>query len=77
MAAMAGDRLRPACRLGRRGPADYPLRCSASTFPLELPTEQFLSSGAGRVVDIGAGSGRAAVGLLLARPRVTVTAVDI
>lgn len=45
--------------------------------PLEIPTEQFLSSGAGRVVDIGAGSGRATVGLLLARPRVTVTAVDI
>ena len=44
---------------------------------MELPTEQFLSSGAGRVVDIGAGSGRAAIGLLLARPRVTVTAVDI
>ena len=35
-------------------------------FPLELPTDQFLSSGAGRVVDIGAGSGRAAIGLLLA-----------
>jgi SAM-dependent methyltransferase len=46
-------------------------------FPLDLPTEQFLSSGAGRVVDIGAGSGRAAVGLLLARPRVSVTGVDI
>jgi SAM-dependent methyltransferase len=45
--------------------------------PLELPTEQFLPSGAGRVVDIGAGSGRAAVGVLLARSRVTVTAVDI
>lgn len=47
------------------------------TFPLTLPTQQFLSSGTGRVVDIGAGSGRAAIGLLLARPRVTVTAVDI
>lgn len=47
------------------------------SFPLELPTEQFLSSGSGRVVDIGAGSGRAAIGLLLAKPRVTVTAVDI
>ncbi len=46
-------------------------------FPLALPTEQFLSSGTGRVVDIGAGSGRAAVGLLLARPRVTVIGVDI
>jgi len=45
--------------------------------PLEPATERFLSSGAGRAVDVGAGSGRAAVGLLLARPRVTVTAVDI
>lgn len=45
--------------------------------PLEIPTEQFLSSGGGRVVDIGAGSGRAAMGLLLARPRATVTGVDI
>jgi SAM-dependent methyltransferase len=45
--------------------------------PQRLPTERFLASGAGRVVDVGAGSGRAAVGLLLARPRVTVTGVDI
>jgi SAM-dependent methyltransferase len=47
------------------------------SFPLELPTQQFLSSGTGRVVDIGAGSGRAAIGLLLEKPRATVTAVDI
>jgi SAM-dependent methyltransferase len=45
--------------------------------PQPLPTEHFLASGSGRVVDVGAGSGRASVGLLLARPRVTVTAVDI
>jgi SAM-dependent methyltransferase len=45
--------------------------------PVLLPTQQFLTSGSGRVVDVGAGSGRATVGLLLARPRVTVTAVDI
>lgn len=45
--------------------------------PVPPSTEQFLSSGTGRVVDIGAGSGRATVGLLLARPRATVTAVDI
>jgi SAM-dependent methyltransferase len=45
--------------------------------PLQLPTDRFLASGAGRVVDVGAGSGRAAVGLLLARPRVRVTGVDI
>jgi SAM-dependent methyltransferase len=45
--------------------------------PQRLPTERFLASGSGRVVDVGAGSGRAAIGLLLARPRVTVTGVDI
>ncbi|HLG55340.1 MAG TPA: class I SAM-dependent methyltransferase [Vicinamibacterales bacterium] len=45
--------------------------------PQRLPTAQFLASGSGRVVDVGAGSGRASVGLLLARPRVTVTGVDI
>ena len=45
--------------------------------PVEPPSAQFLSSNTGRVVDIGAGSGRASVGLLLARPGVTVTAVDI
>ena len=45
--------------------------------PVEPPSRNFLSAGAGRVVDVGAGSGRASIGLLLARPRVTVTAVDI
>jgi SAM-dependent methyltransferase len=45
--------------------------------PQRLPTERFLASGSGRVVDVGAGSGRAAVGLMLARPRVEVTGVDI
>src|SRR5688572_14456234 len=41
--------------------------------PMKLPTERFLTSGAGRVVDAVAGSGRAAVGVLLARPKTTVT----
>ena len=45
--------------------------------PVAPETDRFLSSGSGRVVDIGAGSGRATIGLLLARPRVMVTAVDI
>jgi SAM-dependent methyltransferase len=45
--------------------------------PLDIPTDRFLPTGAGRVVDIGAGSGRATVGLLRAKPRATVTAVDI
>jgi len=50
-------------------------------FRLNLPwppsSERFLPGGGGRIIDIGAGSGRATVGLLLARPRATVTAVDI
>jgi SAM-dependent methyltransferase len=45
--------------------------------PMELPTARFLASGAGRVLDAGAGSGRAAVGVLLARPHATVTGLDI
>jgi SAM-dependent methyltransferase len=45
--------------------------------PMPLLTDRFASSGSGRFVDIGAGSGRATIGLLLARPRAHVTAVDI
>jgi SAM-dependent methyltransferase len=45
--------------------------------PMTLPTERFLQAGSGRVLDAGAGSGRAAVGVLLARPGATVTALDI
>src|SRR4029453_8854070 len=37
--------------------------------PMALSTPRFLASGAGRVLDAGAGSGRAAVGGLLARPQ--------
>src|SRR5262245_53575781 len=45
--------------------------------PMPVPTERFLRSGAGRVLDVGAGSGRAAIGVLLARPGTTATGVDI
>lgn len=45
--------------------------------PMAPPTDGFASSGSGRYLDIGAGSGRATVGLLLARPASHVTAVDI
>ena len=45
--------------------------------PMTLPTERFLTSGSGRVVDVGAGSGRAAIGVLLARPQATAMGVDI
>ena len=45
--------------------------------PMNPQTDRFLASGSGRVVDIGAGSGRATVGLLLVKPRVAATAIDI
>jgi SAM-dependent methyltransferase len=45
--------------------------------PMSLPTERFLTSGSGRVLDVGAGSGRAAIGVLLARPQTTAIGVDI
>jgi SAM-dependent methyltransferase len=45
--------------------------------PLTLPTDAFLPSGGGRVLDGGAGSGRATLMVLLARPQSTVTAIDI
>jgi ubiquinone/menaquinone biosynthesis C-methylase UbiE len=45
--------------------------------PMALPTERFLTSGSGRVLDVGAGSGRAAIGVLLARPQATAMGVDI
>jgi SAM-dependent methyltransferase len=45
--------------------------------PMTVPTEQFLASGSGRVLDVGAGSGRAAIGVLLARPHTTATGLDI
>jgi SAM-dependent methyltransferase len=45
--------------------------------PVEPPTPRFLASGSGRVLDAGAGSGRAAVGVLLSRPKATVTGLDI
>jgi SAM-dependent methyltransferase len=45
--------------------------------PMTMPTDRFLQAGSGHVLDAGAGSGRAAVGVLLARPRATVTGLDI
>ena len=44
--------------------------------PVTMPTERFLASGAGNVVDLGAGSGRATLMVLLSRPRTTVTGLD-
>lgn len=42
-----------------------------------LPTQSFLRSGAGRVLDIGAGTGRSSIMVLEARPQVTLVALDL
>ncbi len=45
--------------------------------PMRLPAEGFMIGDAGHFLDIGAGSGRAAIGVLLARPHTRATAIDI
>jgi SAM-dependent methyltransferase len=45
--------------------------------PVAPPSGAFLASGRGRVLDAGAGSGRATIGLLLTRPEVRVTTLDL
>jgi SAM-dependent methyltransferase len=45
--------------------------------PAELPTPRFLASGPQRVLDGGAGSGRATLMVLLARPQASVVALDL
>src|SRR5688572_16744930 len=45
--------------------------------PAELPTDRFLRTGTGRVLDLGAGSGRSALMVLQSRPQATLTALDI
>ena len=42
-----------------------------------LPTQEFLRSGAGRVLDIGAGTGRSSIMVLTARPQATLVALDL
>ncbi len=42
-----------------------------------LPTEDFLKSGQGRVLDIGAGTGRSSIMTLRARPQATLVALDL
>jgi SAM-dependent methyltransferase len=44
--------------------------------PMTMPTERFLASGGGNIVDLGAGSGRATLMVLMSRPRTTVTGLD-
>ncbi|MFN7976808.1 MAG: class I SAM-dependent methyltransferase [Vicinamibacterales bacterium] len=47
------------------------------SLPEVLPTAQFLTGGEGRVLDLGAGSGRSTLMVLLGRPAARVTALDI
>jgi SAM-dependent methyltransferase len=42
-----------------------------------LPTEHFLASGTGRVLDLGAGTGRSSIMVLRERPRATLVASDL
>ena len=42
-----------------------------------LPTQSFFRSGQGRVLDIGAGTGRSSIMVLLARPQATLVALDL
>jgi ubiquinone/menaquinone biosynthesis C-methylase UbiE len=44
---------------------------------LPLPTQKFLTSGTGRVLDMGAGTGRSTLMVLEARPQTTVVALDL
>lgn len=42
-----------------------------------MPTQAFLESGGGKVLDMGAGTGRSTLMVLEARPRATVVALDL
>src|SRR5438477_5576028 len=42
-----------------------------------LPTQSFLATGAGRVLDMGAGTGRSSIMVLEARPQATLVALDL
>lgn len=42
-----------------------------------LPTQSFLRSGTGRVLDLGAGTGRSSIMVLAARPQTTLVALDL
>ena len=44
--------------------------------PGELPTAAFLASGSGRILDMGAGTGRSTLMVLEGRPKTTVVAID-
>jgi ubiquinone/menaquinone biosynthesis C-methylase UbiE len=44
---------------------------------VSLPTQSFLATGAGRVLDMGAGTGRSSIMVLESRPQATLVALDL
>jgi ubiquinone/menaquinone biosynthesis C-methylase UbiE len=42
-----------------------------------MPTQNFLRSGSGRILDLGAGTGRSSIMVLEARPKATLVALDL
>ncbi|MEO8663476.1 MAG: class I SAM-dependent methyltransferase [Bryobacteraceae bacterium] len=52
----------------------FPLNVNAKA---SLPTPSFLTSGAGRVLDLGAGTGRSSIMVLESRPQATLVALDL
>jgi SAM-dependent methyltransferase len=43
---------------------------------MSMPTQAFLASGAGKILDMGAGTGRSSIMVLEARPKTTLVALD-
>jgi ubiquinone/menaquinone biosynthesis C-methylase UbiE len=59
------------------GAAFYVVRSLDLNHAPKLITEKFLRSGVGRVLDIGAGTGRSSIMVLAARPQATLVATDL
>ena len=45
--------------------------------PMAMPTQNFLTRGEGKVLDLGAGTGRSSIMLLEARPKATIVSLDL
>jgi len=59
------------------GAAFFVVRSFAVNGEPALPTQNFLRSGEGKVLDIGAGTGRSSIMVLKARPKATLVASDL
>ncbi len=59
------------------GAAFFVMRSFNVNGPPALLTQNFLPSGVGRVLDLGAGTGRSSIMVLTARPQATLVALDL